>query len=64
MAAFRGSEPTLRIRSSGPCADLTTVTALADLVLAVGGFVIAASKEEYVDGRAERGQDGNESRTS
>jgi hypothetical protein len=37
----------------------------ADLVFAVGGFVvIAASKEEYVDGRAEHGQDGNESRTS
>jgi hypothetical protein len=35
-----------------------------DLVFAVGGFVIAASKEEYVDGRAEHGQDGNESRTS
>ena len=64
MAAFRGSEPTLPIRSSEPCADQPAATVLADLVLAVGGFVIAASKEEYVDGRAERGQDGNESRTS
>jgi hypothetical protein len=54
----------LPIRSSEPCADQPAATVLADLVLAVGGFVIAASKEEYVDGRAERGQDVNESRTS